>query len=201
MNFNTKNPIIDSDQNTLKVQLNLDKVMIVDNTPHILNLLSKYKFYARENHGNWYVMTNIPTNEPIPTGLRSRGGVYLHLMLCPSVKGMNVDHINKNSLDNRMYNLRVVTQNVNKANQTRLYKNNTTGTTGIYRYEKRGYWQSYCRIDGKNKSKSFNDKKYGGKIGAFDAAKAYQIQMRSKISVYIEAGMIVPMSSSSSMEK
>tara|TARA_R100000544_G_scaffold18862_1_gene9023 strand:+ start:253 stop:852 length:600 start_codon:yes stop_codon:yes gene_type:complete len=52
-----------------------------------------------------------------------------------------IDHINGNSTDNRMCNLRSVTVTENNRNM-RLFKTNTTGAVGVYANNK-GSWTSY----------------------------------------------------------
>lgn len=55
---------------------------------------------------------------------------YLHRYIMGTMpKGMVVDHINRNTLDNRRQNLRVVTIQENLRNQLR--PNNKTGYTGV----------------------------------------------------------------------
>ena len=70
---------------------------------------------------------------------RARFGTHitLHrfLMNCP--KGMIVDHVNHNTLDNRKSNLRICTQKENQRNRT-LSKNNKSGYSGI-RYRNNAY--------------------------------------------------------------
>ena len=44
--------------------------------------------------------------------------------------GYEVDHINRNGLDNRRENLRVVPKGINRANAV-IYKNNKTGYRGV----------------------------------------------------------------------
>ena len=55
---------------------------------------------------------------------------YIHRMIMNPPKGKVVDHINKNTLDNRRSNLRICTQQNNTCNQ-KLYKSNTSGYKGV----------------------------------------------------------------------
>jgi hypothetical protein len=59
-----------------------------------------------------------------------------------------IDHINRNKLDNRIENLRDVSRNVN--NQNRITQsNNTTGYRGI-RYKKKNLsWEAYIKVNKK----------------------------------------------------
>lgn len=56
--------------------------------------------------------------------------VYMHRAILGAPKGMEVDHINGNGLDNRRSNLRLVTRRQNTIN-ARLSIRNTTGFRGV----------------------------------------------------------------------
>lgn len=59
------------------------------------------------------------------------GNKFLHRLIIPFVpKGFQIDHINRNKLDNRRINLRIVTQSINKLNSN-LYNTNKSGYAGI----------------------------------------------------------------------
>jgi hypothetical protein len=62
-------------------------------------------------------------------------------MLTKPPNGLVVVHINTKSFDNRLENLRVVTQKVNTQNKTKL-KNNTSGNMGVSKRKMNGseYW-------------------------------------------------------------
>lgn len=55
-----------------------------------------------------------------------------------------LDHINRDRMDNRWENLREVGQDVNAKNRS-LNGNNTSGTAGVYRY--RGKWLARITVD------------------------------------------------------
>lgn len=64
--------------------------------------------------------------------------VALHFL--PNYYGKTqIDHINNNPQDNRVYNLRWVSDAENKLN-TRLRKSNYSGKKGVFFYEKRNKW-------------------------------------------------------------
>jgi len=77
--------------------------------------------------------------------------------------GLVVDHINTKSLDNRLENLRVVTQKVNTQNKTKP-KNNTSGNMGVSKRKMNGseYWLARI-VDNNNKNlqKLFSISKLG----------------------------------------
>lgn len=74
---------------------------------------------------------------------RSRGKKMFRLHDCimkPS-EGLIVDHINRNTYDNRRSNLRVVTQRVNVLN-SKMKSTNTSGYTGVWRRKDTGRWSA-----------------------------------------------------------
>lgn len=67
-----------------------------------------------------------------------------------------IDHIDRNTLNNRIENLREITQSCNMRN-TGNFKNNTSGVKGVYFHKQRNNWYSFIYI---------NNKKYN--LGSFD---------------------------------
>lgn len=74
----------------------------------------------------------------------------------PIPDGMEVDHINGKRNDNRIHNLRLVTQAQQAINKG-MSKSNTTGHTGVYFYKPLGKWFAAIRVDGRLKSLGYFD--------------------------------------------
>lgn len=75
--------------------------------------------------------------------------IYMHRLLMNSPKGMEIDHINQNKLDNRKSNLRVVNRSLNMFN-VGLRKTNTSGHKGIGWNKNKNKWHAKIMIDYKN---------------------------------------------------
>jgi hypothetical protein len=84
-----------------------------------------------------------------------------------------VDHINRDGLDNRRENLREGGNYVN-ANNKSIYKNNTSGVTGVTEESSnpsKARWRVQWSINGKRQpQESFSFSKYGGRENAYKAA-------------------------------
>lgn len=89
-------------------------------------------------------------------------------------KGMQIDHINGNKLDNRITNLRCVSTSANLQNRS-MTSNNTSGITGvsIFKSGNAYCWRSCCYSKGKSIFRSFSIHKYG-----FEEAKKLAIEAR-----------------------
>ena len=80
---------------------------------------------------------------------KNRKRLKLHRFLTDCPKTMQVDHINRNTLDNRKENLRICTQAENAQNKS-MYKNNKLGEKYIY-LNKDGKYIIQKRVNGKIK--------------------------------------------------
>jgi len=96
-----------------------------------LGLLGGRRWYAYRIGGTTYV--------------RGEDGVYLHRVIMKPPPDMEVDHINRNGLDNRRENLRVVSHLENLMN-TGMYAHNTSGYRGVTWY--RGGWMAQTKHKG-----------------------------------------------------
>jgi len=128
-------------------------------------LTSRYR-YCPES-GNFYAKTSIPKHYKAGAKvghINSGGYVMLSVdgktirahraawfMYYGEVPSGQIDHINGNRTDNRIKNLRVVTNSENQKNK-RVMSNNKGGTQGVYWDENRGKYQVHLRIDGVKKS-------------------------------------------------
>jgi hypothetical protein len=61
--------------------------------------------------------------------------------------GMDVDHEDRNPLNNQRYNLRVVTRGKNNFNRG-IFRNNTSGQTGVKFSEHHNKWQAQIGVNG-----------------------------------------------------
>ncbi|EHL80566.1 HNH endonuclease signature motif containing protein [Citrobacter portucalensis] len=77
-----------------------------------------------------------------------------------------IDHINRIRNDNRITNLREATSQLNSLN-TGMYKNNTSGSKGIYFNKRAKKWQAQILIDGKREY-----------LGLYDDVKRADIAFR-----------------------
>ena len=139
-----------------------DEDKISEYTWHAAKNTTTDKFYIRAHvphpSGDWYYR---------PGGRRSRrqAGMPLHRLIMNTPKGMQTDHINGDTLDNRKQNLRICTAAENQRNRGPT-KNNKSGFKGVGWHTRNKKW--YARIMHNNKRTylgSFKDKE--------EAARAY----------------------------
>lgn len=98
-----------------------------------------YSFYS--NHGYVHYSS-------CKDGLNSK---ILHRLIMGEPEGMDVDHIDGDSLNNRKSNLRICTHQQNGMNQ-KIRNTNKSGVKGVSRDNHRNMWRADICVDGKNLS-------------------------------------------------
>jgi hypothetical protein len=107
------------------------KVALVDDEDYVEVI--KYKWWLDSDYVRGWV-----------NGNQTR----LHNFIMGENDGMEVDHINRNGLDNRRCNLRFVTRSQNSMNRD-ANKNGTSKYKGV-RLLRQKYWTAQIKLKGKN---------------------------------------------------
>lgn len=71
---------------------------------------------------------------------------YIHRIVNQCPKGLQVDHINGNGIDNTKKNLRNVSNRVNGMN-TAISQNNTSGRIGVGYVKRTGKWEEHIKVN------------------------------------------------------
>jgi len=135
-----------------KIKLPRGKYALVDDSD--FERVNQFKWCCTKHGHTYYAHRTIRTS---PT---THIKIYLHRFILNSPKGKEVDHINRNALDNRRENLRHVTSFQNKLNQ-RIRKDSPLGIQGV-------------RIRYGKYSSRFRGKSLGIFDTAQEASKVYQ---------------------------
>lgn len=90
------------------------------------------------------------------------------------VSGYVIDHIDGDRSNNRVGNLRAVSQSENQHNRKKS-KNNKTGITGVQFNDASSSWVASWYVDGKQKRKYFKITDFDSSDDAFNAAKECRI--------------------------
>jgi|SRR5665213_1819792 len=105
-------------ENMKYIELTRGARTIVDD--ETFDFLNEYKWHLKKSNDRiGYAARNAA---PYPV----RALVFLHHMLMPRIKGYEIDHINRNSLDNRRENLRYATASQNQYNKDTYTKKRRT---------------------------------------------------------------------------
>ncbi len=117
-----------------QIELSQGKIAIVDDED--FEYINKWKWCATKRYnGSFYAIST-----------DNKKSVYMHRIIMNPPDGVYVDHINRDSLDNRKCNLRYATNSQNQMNTT-AKKNSSTKVKGVFRYGDK--FSSQISYDGK----------------------------------------------------
>lgn len=136
-----------------EISLTRGKVALVDDDDYEWLIAFKWHAIGSDKYG-WYAACII-----------SGSTVEMHRFIMGRPEGMEVDHADRNSLNNTRRNLRVVTHAQNVRNR-RIQQNNKSGFRGVYLHQRDGRWIAQIKFNGKYVY-------LGCFRNAVDAAKAY----------------------------
>lgn len=106
--------------------------------------------YELVSQYSWYCWSNAKCNAMYARGFVGPKQMPMHRLIMGDPKGHQIDHINRDGLDNRRSNLRLATTFENHRN-IGLRKDNKTGYKGVFWLEKSGRWLASIRINGRTK--------------------------------------------------
>lgn len=117
-----------------RIPLTRGKVALVDAA--LVNELSQWNWSAFPSCDNWYAKR----------GERPNKTFFLHRHVLGATTGQEVDHKNRNGLDNRRENLRLATSTGNMRNRG-LLRNNRSGFKGVRLDITRNKWRAVIWAD------------------------------------------------------
>ena len=122
------------------VPLTQGQVAIVDDED--FERISAHKWNAAWNEStkSFYAQSNVAG------GLRRQRTIIMHRMIMGASRGQEVDHRNRDTLDNRRRNLRLCTQAQNTLNRG-IQRNNTSGFKGVKKHTQCNRWMACVQLN------------------------------------------------------
>jgi hypothetical protein len=123
-----------------RIPLTQGKYAIIDDED--FGRINKYKWHADYIHGYWYAKRSIrkPKRKVISQ--------FMHQLIMDCPKGLQIDHKNHDTLDNRKVNLRVCTHAKNHMNQRPQQRKMSSKYKGVTWAKRRNKWQAQIGLTG-----------------------------------------------------
>ncbi|MFA5292907.1 MAG: AP2 domain-containing protein [Phycisphaerae bacterium] len=141
----------------MRIELTQNQYAIVDFDDFCK--LTRFEWYAYDN-GNTFYAVRPGFYNGFPCFIR------MHRVIMNAKRGVVIDHIDHNGLNNCKYNLRPATPAENRLNNRRGFNSPTSKYKGVFYDKRRNKFRAVISIDGKKKHLGYFDNE-------IDAAKAY----------------------------
>lgn len=164
-----------------KIKLTKGQYAIVDDNDY--EWLNQWKWYAILYKGmnTFYAVRGMRKKE-IELNNGKKGLILMARVILKAPKGLQVDHVNRDTLDNRRQNLRLATSTQNHGN-SRIPLRNTSGYKGVVQGTKTQKYQAQIKYKG-----------HLYFLGLFDnkqkAALAYNLHAKKFFGVYARLNKI-----------
>lgn len=145
------------------IKLTQNKRAVVDDKDY--EILNKVKWHYSDYGKTGYAKRYNPNKKPYL--------LRMHRVILSAPKGMEVDHINGDGLDNRRENLRLATRAQNTLNRHLPPINNTSGYKGVAWHKQNKRWRAYITVKYKQISLGLYDTKKEAAIAWNIAAIKY----------------------------
>jgi len=144
-----------------EIPLTKNKITIVDDDDY--EWLKKWKWHVIKGGNSFYALRNEYLG--VVNHKKILKTITMHREIINAPKGVMVDHINGDGLDNRKSNLRLCNKRQN--GQNRINENKSSKFPGVTLHKKAKKWHAQIEINGKHKN-------LGYFINEKDAAIAYE---------------------------
>jgi hypothetical protein len=118
------------------IPLTQGQVAIVDDQDY--ERLSRFKWHATRCRNSFYAASEYGPR-------KDQKGVFMHRLIIYARRGMEVDHINGDTLDNRRHNLRLATRSQNARN-SKTRRDYLSGFKGVCFDKERQKWMAYITL-------------------------------------------------------
>lgn len=135
--------------------------------------VSSLKWYmdkrTNKRYGTFYFYHRF---RDISTNTTYQVALHRYIMGCTINDGKTVDHINRDTLDNRKSNLRICTSEGNARNHKKR-SDNTTGYKGVAFFKRDGNYLAYIYYNGKQRHLGYYDTPEEAHAAYCEASKKY----------------------------
>lgn len=171
--------------NTYEINNDYVKVNVINTKNEGFFLIDKEDLDVIKKH-SWYIKDSSDNKGYVSAKINGKTVKLHRYILNVTDRKMIVDHIDRDKMNNRKNNLRIVTSTVNNTNAS-FSKNNTSGRTGVKYVNLKGKsprWDANVTVNGKRLTKSFSISKYGDE--AFNLAVKQREQWEIEYNITTE---------------